>query len=103
VFVFNQQAMNELDTYTLRATTGGWDLRLNGERLSLFETFCEAERTALSAAEASRHHGKVVEVYVQTASGTINLLPLALRQLLPLALRLGSDQGPRRQQDPRHT
>ena len=55
---------------TLRATTGGWDLRLNGERLSLFETFFAAERTALSA--ASRHHDKPVEV--QTASGTIDLL-----------------------------
>ena len=44
VFVFNQQAMNELDTYTLRARTRGWDLRLNGERFSLFDTFVEAER-----------------------------------------------------------
>ena len=81
MFVFNQQAMNELDTYTLRATTRGWDLRLNGERLSLFDTFVEAERTALSA--ASRHHDKPVEVYVQTASGTIDLLPKAAPGVTP--------------------
>jgi hypothetical protein len=66
--------MDEHDTYTLRETTSGWDLRLNGERLSLFETFFEAERTALNAAEVSRRGGKVVEVYVQTASGTIDLI-----------------------------
>ena len=67
--------MSEHDTYTLRATTSGWDLRLNGDRLSLFETFVEAERTALSAAEASRRQSKGVSAYVQTASGKIDLLP----------------------------
>jgi hypothetical protein len=72
--VFDEQAMDEHDTYTLRATTNGWDLRLNGERLSLFETFFEAQRTALSAAETSRGRGKIVKVYVQTASGNIDLL-----------------------------
>ena len=72
--MFNQRGMDEHDTYTLRATTGGWDLRLNGERLSLFETFVEAEQTALNAAEASRGRGKIVKVYVQTASGNIDLL-----------------------------
>ncbi len=67
--------MSEHDTYTLRATTSGWDLRLNGDRLSLCETFFEAERTALSAAEASRRQSKDVSVYVLTASGPIDLLP----------------------------
>ena len=67
--------MSEHDTYTLRATTSGWDLRLNGERLSLCETFFEAERIALSAVEASRRQSKDVSVYVLTASGPIDLLP----------------------------
>ena len=67
--------MSEPDTYTLRATTSGWDLRLNGDRLSLCETFFEAERIALSAAEASRRQSKDVSVYVLTASGPIDLLP----------------------------
>jgi hypothetical protein len=88
--------MSEHDTYTLRATTSGWDLRLNGAGLSLCETFFEAERIALSAAEASRRQSKGVSAYVLTARGNIDLLPkvgpapdIALREHVQKLLAIG--------------
>jgi hypothetical protein len=66
--------MEEHATYTLRATVSGWDLCLNGQRLTSFEAFSEAERAAIAGGEESRRQGKAVEIYVQARNGETNLI-----------------------------
>jgi hypothetical protein len=50
------------------------ELGLNGQRLTSFETFAEAERASFAAGEESRRHGRAVEINVQTATGETNLI-----------------------------
>jgi hypothetical protein len=60
-------------SYSLHATMKGWALRLDGQTVSMFDTFFEAERAALTYAGASREGGKAAEVYALTARGRIDL------------------------------
>ncbi len=60
-------------SYSLHATMKGWALRRDGHTVSMFDTFFEAERAALTYAGASREGGSPVEVYAATARGRIDL------------------------------
>jgi hypothetical protein len=66
--------MDEHATYTIRATASGWLLCLNGQPLTTFRTFAEAQRTAIAAGKESRRQGHAVEIFKQAKTGEILLL-----------------------------
>ena len=66
--------MDDHATYILRATVRGWDLCLNGLRLTSFETYSEAERAALIAGGESRRQGDAVEIFLQARTGESKLI-----------------------------
>ena len=57
--------MDEHATYIIRATTNGWALCLNGQRLTSYETFSEVSRTTMTAGKESRRQGMAVEICKQ--------------------------------------
>ena len=66
--------MSDHDTYVIRSSPAGWSLLLNGQEICLFHQRDEAENAARMGFEISHQNHRPVQMLVQDASGTIQLI-----------------------------